>query len=342
MMQSRVARAAIGTPLAMAAALSFAAPHAAHANARVPRNEKVMVTSCTVLFAVKSSGSSATRAGLFDDKKASQVVVSSIFTMAGVDEAAYQRMTDEICAKGSAALTAQGYEVVPTESPDPKSTEDFRGHGKTSPINKKIADVGYVGYAPTGQKVMDPALVSGLGQFKHPYAEATIAKQADARPVRLLYTVEFADVRGRDNKGKLKVNNAVVTADVKVSVNGTIVTYDGSKSKCYKGITGKESCTNNDAIPGPNGKAVTIAPKEEVTSAEPIVSVDDAGSAAGKAALGAVNTLAMFAGTTRRKVSEYVVTVDPAKYEAMVVAAAAAITEENAATLKNPPAGKKK
>jgi len=335
-------RSVIGASLALGAAVSLATPLALAANERTPRNDKVMVTSCTVLFAVKSSGSSATRAGLFDDKKASQVTVQSIFTMVGVDEAAYQRMTDEICKSGSAALSSAGYDVVPTESPDEKATADFRGHGKDSPINKKIADVVYVGYAPTGQKVMDPALVSGLGQFKHPYAEATIAKQADARPVRLLYTVEFADVRGRDDKGRLKQNSAVVTADVKVSVSGSIVTYDGSKSKCYKGITGREACTNNDAIPGPNGKAQTFAPAADVSSAEPIVSVDDANSAVGQAALSAVNTLAMFAGTRRRNVSEYAVTVDPAKYESMVVAAAAAIAAENAATMKNPPAGKKK
>ncbi len=341
-MQTRTPRAAIGTSLALAAAVSFTTPLALHANEHAPRNDKVMVTSCTVLFAVKSSGSSATRAGLFDDKKASQVTVSTIFTLIGVDEAGYQRMTDEICKSGSAALTAAGFEVVPAESPDEKATADFRGHGKDSPINKKIADVGYVGYAPTGQKVMDPALVSGLGQFKHPYAEATVAKQADARPVRLLYTVEFADVRGRDDKGRLRQTGAVVTADVKVSVSGSIVSYDGAKSKCYKGITGRESCTNNDAIPSPNSKAITIAPAADVSSAEPIVSVDDANSTVGQAALAAVNTLALFAGSRRRNVSEYAVTVDPAKYESMVVSAAAAIGAENAGTLKNPPAGKKK
>jgi hypothetical protein len=300
-----------------------------------------MVTSCTVLFAVKSSGSSATRAGLFDDKKASQVTVSSIFTMIGIDEAGYQRMTDEICKSGSAALSAAGYEVVPAVSPDEKATADYVGYGKASPINKKIADVLYVGFAPTGQGVLDPALVSGLGQFKHPYAEATVAKQAEARPVRLLYTVEFADVRGRDDKGRLKQNSAVVTADVKVTVGGTITSYDGSKTKCYKGITGREACTNNDAIPGPNGKALTVA-ATDVTSAEPIVSVDDASSAVGQAALATVNALALLAGSRRRNVSEYAVTVDPSKYEATVVSAAAAISTENAGLLKNPPTGKKK
>lgn len=334
---------------ALPAAVALGALVAAPASGSgLPADKRLMVTSCVVLFATRSSGSSATRNGIFDNSKASQVTVTAVYELEGVEEATFQALADQICGGAPAQLTAAGFELVPFEAGgDEKALEDFLKGGKTSPVRKKIDDITYLAYAPSGQLVLDPALVSGLGQFKHPYAEATLAKQANAQPVRITYTVDFAAVQGNEDKGRLArlggQRNASVTAEVSLSVGATVMTYDGSKTKCWKSLGGREQCENNDAIPGPNGKALVYVPAEERNYADPILGVEDSTNKAGKVAQGAVNALAMVAGSRRQKYTEYTVTVDPALYQARTLEGTAPVIDEALAWLANPPAkGKKK
>lgn len=328
-------------------ALSVLTASPAQASA-LPEHKRLMITSCVVLFATKSSGSSATRNGLFDNRAASQVTVSALYEIEGVEEATFQSLADQVCGSAPAQLTAAGFEIVPFEAGgDAKALEDYLKGGKASPVSKTIDNITYLAYAPTGQLVLDPALVSRMGQFKHPYAEATLAKQADAQPVRITYTVDFAAVQSNEDKGRLArlggQRNAEVSAEVSLAIGATVLTYDGSKTKCWKSLGGREQCENNNAIPGPNSKAVVYTLAEERTYADPILDVQDSTNKAGKVAQGAVNALAMVAGSRRQKYTEFAVTVDPALYQARTLEGTTPIMDEALAWLANPPEkGKKK
>lgn len=336
---------AAALPAAIALGVLLAAPAS---GSGLPDDKRLMLTSCVVLFATKSSGSSATRNGIFDNSNASQVTVTAVYELEGVEEAMMQSLADQICGGAPAQLAAAGYELVPFEAGgDEKALEDFLKGGKPSPVRKKIDSITYLAFAPTGQLVLDPALVSGMGQFKHPYAEATLAKQANAQPVRVTYTVDFAAVQSNEDKGRLArlggQRNASVTAEVKLSVGASVLTYDGSKTKCWKSLGGREQCENNNAIPGPNSKAFVYSPAEDRTYADPILGVEDSTNKAGKVAQGAVNALALVAGSRRQKFTEYTVTVDPALYQARTLEGTAPVMDEALAWLANPPAkGRKK
>ena len=333
--------------IALPATLALSAFSPAQASA-LPEHKRLMITSCVVLFATKSSGSSATRNGLFDTRQASQVTVAAVYELEGIEETTFQSLADQVCGDAPAQLTAAGYEVVPFEAGgDDKALEDFLKGGKPSPVSKKIDNITYLAYAPTGQAVLDPALVSRMGQFKHPYAEATLAKQADAQPVRITYTVDFAAVQSNEEKGGLArlggQRNASVAAEVKLAIGASVLTYDGGKTKCWKSLGGREQCENNNAIPGPNSKALVYIPAEDRTYADPILGVEDSTNKAGKVAQGAVNALALVAGSRRQKFTEYTVTVDPALYQARTLEGTAPIMDEALAWLANPPdTGKKK
>jgi len=327
--------------LVLPAALALSAMTPAQASA-LPDHKRLMITSCVVLFATKSAGSSATRNGLFDNSRASQVTVSAVYELDGVEEKAFQALADQVCGGAPAQLAAAGYEVVPFEAGgDAQALDDFIKGGKASPVSKKIDDITYLAYAPTGQLVMDPALVSRMGQFKHPYAEATLAKQANAQPVRITYTVDFAAVQSNEDQGRLArlggQRNAEVSAEVSLAIGATVLTYDGGKTKCWKSLGGREQCENNDAIPGPNSKAVVYVPAEDRTYADPILNIQDTTGAAGKVAQGAVNAVALMAGSRRQKSAQYTVSVDPALYQSRTLEGTAPVLDEALAYFANPP-----
>jgi hypothetical protein len=214
--------------ITLATAFALYSPGSAHASA-LPDNKRLMITSCVVMFATKSAGSSATRSGLFDTSKTSQVTVKVLYELEGVEEPVFQSLADQICGGAPGQLAAAGYEIVPFEAGgDEKALQDSLKGGKPSPVTKKIDNVTYLAYAPAGQVVLDPALVSGMGQFKQPCAEATLAKQANAQPVRITCTVDFAAVQSNEDKGRLArlggQSNASVGADVSLSVGATVYT----------------------------------------------------------------------------------------------------------------------
>ena len=172
-----------------------------------------------------------------------------------------------------------------------------------------------------------------------PVTESGIVNAIKASALRAFYVVDFADISARNDKGGRVVaqNSASVTADLKLAVDATLSMYDASKFKCWERF-GKSECNPADVRKAE--RSFTLA--EPKTFDDVVTNVADVGSAAGKAALGALNAVAMVAGSQRTKFSEFAVTVDGAKYASRTEEGAMAALVEGVETLSKPATGKKK
>lgn len=97
-------------PAALLSLLSFSVIPAQAAMTPPPASGpggKVVITSCLVMFALKSRGSSATNAGMFNNESRSEVTVTKIYELAGFDTTAFQRVTDEMCGGASRLVWAE-------------------------------------------------------------------------------------------------------------------------------------------------------------------------------------------------------------------------------------------
>jgi hypothetical protein len=318
------------------AALALLSPAAAIAQDAKPR---VAVTGCAVVFALQSSGSSATRAGLFAEKGRSDVKVTKVYRLTGTDSATMQQITDRLCTATDQQLTANGYEVVTAEFEAHKGYADFAKKGSPSGRDFSRDGTKYLVFTPAGKPITIPQLAGGMGAQSLTITESGIANAIKARALRAYYVVDFADVSGRKDKGGPLVaqNTASVSATVQLAVDASLSMYSAEGFKCWERF-GKVEC--NPADVRKNERTYDMA--EPKTFDDVITAVEDVGSGAGKAAMGVANAVAMMAGTTRQKLSQYEVTVDPAKYAARTEEGAMAALIEGVRELSAPPAGKKK
>lgn len=313
---SRLAR----TMLLCSLATSLAAPLAGPLGAMTPPpGDKVFVFSCAVMFATQSRGNSATRPN-GPQRDLAQGVRSSNgreYSMTGHDSTAFQRITDQICAKAPGELAAAGYDVVTEGVADHYAYRKALGSGQDSPQRQGSEGTSYLVYAPTGQKIMD-AFVVGTSKYSAiVQGEMTMGVKLGAQPVTLLYTVDFADVEA--DKGE-------VSAEVALSVGLTIVNYDPTQSRCtkmspfgewknYEFCNPKKGDTRLDGT-------YALDPAQERQNKEPIVKVEEYQDA-GTRAVAVASVLSVMADRGRRAgVSTYkkfTVTVDPAKYETAAI-----------------------
>lgn len=296
-----------------------------------PAGEKVYLYGCAVQFSTKSGGTSSTRPGMLNtDRTRRETSVSLVYDLAGVDSSAFQRLTDEICAGAPAALKAAGFDLVTEGVTDHWLWKQTVEKGGKSPDEKGVGNVKAMVYAPTGQKVIVPealgnVTVAGQNQIT---AETTIGVDLGARPVSLLYMVDFATVEA-ERKGRMRDQDvAEVKAALRVSVGLTAVSYDPTQSRCFKGAFGesrnRQQCMLKKADTRMDNLYVS-SDTEEKQFTDPIVSVERTSLGAAGVALAAANVLGVLGGTGTASYKLYTVTVDPAKYEAAVREGAASL-----------------
>jgi hypothetical protein len=291
---------------------------------------KVVITSCLVMFALKSSGSSATNAGMFNTDRRSEVTVTKVFELAGFDTTAFQRVTDQMCGGAPAALTAAGYEVVAPNT-DHYSWQDALERGKDSPKEEKANGTEYRVYAPTGARIIDPLVVGGMAASRLTWSETTMGNHLSAKPVNIIYTVDFASLQDQNRRSQVaNQNTARLTASVNLTVGATVVSYDASEDNVRCTVLGASRAAREQpyCMLKKNQRVEGTYSTDSTTSrrfADAIVSVEEKGQGVGGVALGAANALALVAGSRRRSLEIFTVTVDPSKYEEAAQSGAAEV-----------------
>ena len=289
-----------------------------------PPGGKVFVFGCAVQFSTRSGGTSSTRPGMLNtDRSRRESSLSLIYNLAGFDTTAFQRLADEICSAAPAALTASGYEVVTAGVTEHWAWKYALEKAGESPDRKGIGDVQAVVFAPSGQKLMVADALGVTAASAMMQAETTIGRAVGARPVSLLYTVDFADIEAAKARSRLAdQNRAEVKATIQLSVGLTAVSYDPSESKCVvRGAFGEarnqQLCTLKKYETRTDNVYVTEDSLEKRFT-DPIVSVDRTSLGGAGVALAAANVLGVIGGTGTARVRQFDVVVDPAKYEAAV------------------------
>lgn len=289
-----------------------------------PPGGKVFVFGCAVQFSTRSGGTSSTRPGMLNtDRSRRETSVSLIYNLAGFDSTSFQRLTDDICGAAPAALTAAGYEVVTAGITDHWAWKNAVEKAGTSPDPKGIGNVRAVVYSPTGQKLMVADALGPAASMAMIQAETTIGMAFGARPVSLLYTVDFADIEAAKPRGRLAdQNRAEVKASIQLSIGLTAVSYDPTESRCtVRGAFGEarnQQMCNLKKYETRSDNVFVADDSLERRFADPILSVDRASLGAAGVALAAANVLGVLGGTGTARVSQFDVVVDPAKYEAAV------------------------
>jgi hypothetical protein len=154
-------------------------------------------------------------------------------------------------------------------------------------------------------------------------AETTIGVAIGARPVSLLYTVDFADIDARKARSRFQTQNrAEVKSSLRLSVGLTAVSYDPTESRCtVRGAFGEartQQMCNLKKFDTRSDNLYVTEDSLERQFTDPIVSVDRASLGGAGVALAAANLLGVLGGTGTAEVSQFDVVVDPVKYEAAV------------------------
>lgn len=297
-----------------------------------PPGGKVVITSCAVAFALKSSGSSSTNAGMFNTQNRSEVTVTKVYELAGFDTTSFQRIADAMCGGAPATLTAAGYEVVTAGVSDHYAWKDMQERGKTSPEERKIGDTEYRIYAPTGQKLVDMEVVGGMAAGRLFWGETTLGSLFSAQPVNILYTVDFAAIEADNRRSRVAdQNTARVAASVNLTVGARVISYDASEDNVRCNPLGASRQAREQPYCALRKNEVrqqgTYSTNDSTSRRYPeaVVSVVEQSLGAGGVAMGAANALALMSGGRRRQLERFTVTVDPAKYEEAAKAGAAGI-----------------
>ncbi len=291
---------------------------------------KVFISSCTVMFALKSSGGSSTRPGFGDDRNSRvEVSVNREFNITGHDSTAFQRITDAICAGAPSELAAAGYEVMTEGVSEHYAWRRALKSAQSSPQQQGRSGSVYLAYAPTGQTITDAFVVGITKSVDIMSGEVTVGKKLGANPVSLLYSVDFADIEGARTGRGVRQDQARVTADLQISVGLTVSTYDVSGSRCATGspfgeYRGLEFCSlrNGNAR---NEGTYSIPDSLEARTRDPIVSVEENTSTASRVGMSVFNAAMAVAsvggggGGGFVNAKRFAVTVEPTKYETAAV-----------------------
>jgi len=297
-----------------------------------PPGGKVVITSCLVMFALKSGGSSSTNAGTFNTSNRSEVTLRKVYELAGFDTTAFQRVTDEMCGGAPATLTAAGYEVVTAGVAEHYAWIDAQERGQTSPQEQKAGGTEYRVYAMTGQKIVDPTIVGGMAAARLMWSEATLGNNFGAQPVNIIYTVDFAAIEAEGRRSRVAdQNTASVSATVNLTVGATVIAYDASEDRVRCNPLGASRQARAQPYcalkKNETRQEGTYTTDDSTTRSFPeaIVSVEEQNLGVGGVAMGAANALALLGGSRRNKLERFTVTVDPTQYEAAAMAGAAGV-----------------
>jgi len=299
---------------------------------------KVAVTACNVLFAEHSAAHAQTGSGIFGtagNTVRAEAKVSVLYTLNGLDDAAMQQMTTEICINAEQRLTAAGFDVLPRS--ELMASEAFKAllaAGKSSPFNYKTPGRGskttYKVFAADGYTVYDPRYIgtaSGLGQaFKAisgdsaVQLEARVMDELKVSGVAINVLVDFAKLEG---KGQTKAvtlgdtNRAEIKHDVDLGISGEIAFKPVDQLGCWDRFGKRECMPNNNGLP-------TFSSKMPVTTKDifykEVVDTTTTGDKLASAATKALAFLAMAGGVnggTSVDTTRYSVEVEPEQFRAV-------------------------
>lgn len=321
---------------AAAQAGSFIAANKPAAKGKMQGVGKVALTSCSVMFGVKSNAAAATSGGLFSQaggvtRAEAKVVVE--YNLNGMDEASTQALANEICAEAEARLTTAGFDVMPaSELAGNAHYQAMQANGKPSPHEYKMpgGNTRYMVYAPAGQQLVDPryaalggAFAAAKGQSPEQH-EARMADELQVTPVRVNMLVDFASVQGDGSKAALgglaSKDSAEVKADVRLAVTGEVVLRPITEYECWKSPKGGRDCGID-----PYKSAPAFSTGSPVVSADPFYTEVVDQTTKGEKATGAITKgmaigAAMMGvkGGMSTSITKYGVNVEPAQYGAEV------------------------
>jgi hypothetical protein len=297
-----------------------------------PRTDSlpVFVSSCAVMFGVRSSGTSATRAGFFGNAGSGQKRVDKriqiIYQLTGYDSTAFQRIADRLCDDAPTQLTAAGYKVQTDSAKAHYLWADRVAEGSNSPDDKKMGPTRYLVYARSGSRIGVPSLTGAMDEQKLLGWDVTIGRQFGLRPVGVAYMVDFATIDAKTGSRFFGQNYAEVKGTLQVTVGAMIMSVDASDAKCYKAPPfgknkGKEVCMLKGNGPYERGSYITTD-DDEVASRDPITSVTESttrGQKVTDALSGLANALTQSGQATLTSTSQYDVAIDMAVYEQKVL-----------------------
>lgn len=330
-------------PIALVACLVVSASASASVPVVPGEPLPVFVSSCAVMFGVRSAGSSTTRAGFLgggtayttrEDKR-----IERIFNLTGYDSTSFQRIADRLCGNVPAELAAAGYTVRTDSAQTHFIWADREAEGQSSPQEQKLEGTRYLAFARTGTTIIDPWIVGGLKGPKLQDWETTVANQYKLRPVRVLYFVDFATIDAAKGGRFLGLNVAEVSSTLQVTVGASVSSYDASDAKCSRGAPfgkhkAREFCgmRNNKAF---QQGQYQLPDEDERAFRDPILSVDDVTSA-GQRVADALSSVLPRRNKTESNTKEFNVAVDMARYETRAIEGAAGVLAKVMAAIDNP------
>ena len=292
-------------------------------------SNKLALTSCNVVFGVRTGGNSSTHSGMFEPTAGTlQAKIVQWYELEGVSDAQMQSITDRICADAEQQLQQAGFELMPQAQLMATSQyQELAAKGRPGPVEWEVAKSEYKVFAPTGRTVFDQRFDSGAKGIANIFKAAT-RSNPDALEGKLVnelgitgahvdYIVDFASVAGRDDsKGFLGrmagQDQAEVTSTVELAISGSLKLVTPESINCHK-----LGCdTYHTMWPAYKSSRPLLAGSNFYTD------VVDAESTAGKVAEGfatALGWLTAMAGGSGAKynLSKWAVQADPARYASL-------------------------
>ena len=289
-------------------------------------SNKLALTSCNVVFGVRTGGNSSTHSGMFEPTAGTlQAKIAQWYELEGVSDAQMQSITDRICADAEQQLQQAGFELMPQAQLLATSQyQELAAKGRPGPVAWEVAKSEYKVFAPTGRTVFDQRFDSGAKGIANIFKAAT-RSNPDALEGKLVnelgitgahvdYIVDFASVAGRDDsKGVLGrmagQDQAEVTSTVELAISGSLKLVTPESIHCHK-----LGCDTNNAIwPAYQSKRPLIAQGKFHNG------LRDAQSTANKIGEGIANVVGFLAAMSggsgsSLSISEWAVDADPQAY----------------------------
>jgi hypothetical protein len=230
---------------------------------------KGAVLACNVMFAHRAAAHAGTGGGLFNHSGTTraEAKVSVFYTLVGLADADYQRMTDAICAKAEQQLVAQGVQLVPrAELEANPQYQALRAAGRETPYDfkppKGDSNARYMVYSAGGATLYDARYIggmSGLGQafkaVKGTSAEqmaASVMDQFGADAININLLVDFAELQssGAARTWQLTdVDKAEVSGTVGLSISGDVSFRLARHMDCWDRFGKRECMVKNGNTP---------------------------------------------------------------------------------------------
>lgn len=303
---------------------------------RIKSVQTLAVTSCNVLFALKSSATASTGGGLFSsagNTSRAEAKVSQIYSLEGVGDAELQPLADQICADTEQRLAAAGFAVKPhAEVRANPHFAKFTASGKAAPFAHSIgngdAKQEYRLFTRSGESVHGASYLGTAGGLMQAFKavgsdsswhhEARLMSDLGVDAVHLDVLVDFATMAssGQHRASQItSTNSAEVSGEARLAISGKLRIVPLADLKCWDRFGNHECAEIHDAA--------QVGSKLPVSGGEPFyeslvetTTTGDRVSSGLTKALSVISALGGVSGVSSIDVSRYMVTVRPEVYSA--------------------------